>query len=57
MRPIIRVVGSLAGALFRRARSLPAARPVQALPSNVREAVERSLDLNLLKIVINIRRR
>ena len=56
MRPIIRVVGALAGALLRRARALPV-RPVPALPPRVREAVERSVDLNLLKIVINIRRR
>lgn len=55
MRPIIRVVGAFAGALLRRARALPV-RPVPALP-RVREAVERSVDLNLLKIVINIRRR
>lgn len=56
MRPIIRVVGAFAGALFRRARTLPAPRPIPALPSPVRQAAQRSVDLNLLKIVVNIRR-
>jgi hypothetical protein len=57
MRSFIRGVGVLAGALFRRASTLPTSRPTSALPSRVREAVERSVDLNLLKIVINITRR
>lgn len=57
MRSLIRVVGSFAGVLFRHARSFPDLRPIPMLPSHWREAVERSVDLNLLKIVINIRRR
>lgn len=56
MRPVIRVVGAIAGALLQRARVLPPGRPAARLPSLLRRAVERTVDLNLLKIVINITR-
>jgi hypothetical protein len=56
MRPFFRVVGGLAGALLQRARQLPTIRPTPKLPSRVRDAVERSIDLIVLKIVINITR-